>query len=124
MNVLKKAKLLRSWGRSSSLFGEASECVENRFNVSLDGMDYDAKFVFEEVGYNVEGSEIGAAFGLIQLENLQNNIKIRQNNLIKQLQFFEKYPKFFDIPTVNKNVETAFLAFPIMINHNAPFTRK
>ena len=27
-----KAKLLRSWGRSSSIFDEKSEVTENRFN--------------------------------------------------------------------------------------------
>ena len=63
--IYKKAKLLRSWGRSSSLFDEKSEPIENRFNVSLDGFEYDAKFVFEEIGHNLEGSEIGAAFGLL-----------------------------------------------------------
>ena len=35
--VCKKAKLLRSWGRSSSLFDEKSEEIENRFNIKLDG---------------------------------------------------------------------------------------
>ena len=29
--VMKRAKLLRSWGRSSSLFDEKSENIENRF---------------------------------------------------------------------------------------------
>ena len=67
-DILKKSKLLRSWGRSSSL-DEKSESIENRFNVKLRWIDYDAKFVFEEVGYNLEGSEIGASFGLIQLKN-------------------------------------------------------
>ena len=56
-----KAKLLRSWGRSSSLFDEKSEAIENRFNIKLGNIDYDAKFVFETIGYNVEGSEMGAA---------------------------------------------------------------
>ncbi|MDE0784933.1 MAG: aminotransferase class I/II-fold pyridoxal phosphate-dependent enzyme, partial [Planktomarina sp.] len=51
--VMEKAKLLRSWGRSSSLFDEKSESIENRFNVNLDGIEYDAKFVFETVGYNL-----------------------------------------------------------------------
>ena len=37
-SVMKNAKLLRSWGRSSSLFDEKSESVENRFNVNLEGM--------------------------------------------------------------------------------------
>ena len=30
--AISKAKLLRSWGRSSSLFDERSEAIENRFN--------------------------------------------------------------------------------------------
>ena len=68
--VIEKAKLLRSWGRSSSLFDENSEKIENRFDIALDGIEYDAKFVFETPGYNVEGSEIGAAFGLVQLSHL------------------------------------------------------
>ena len=75
-----KSKLLRSWGRSSSIFGEDSESIENRFNMKIDNIDYDAKFVFEEIGYNLEGSEIGAAFGLAQLEDLQKNINQRKKN--------------------------------------------
>ena len=62
--LMERAKLLRSWGRSSSLFDENSERIENRFDIKIGSYDYDAKFVFEKVGYNLEGSEIGAAFGL------------------------------------------------------------
>ncbi len=45
--VMEKSKLLRSWGRSSSLFSD-NEAIENRFNVNLNGFKYDAKFVFEQ----------------------------------------------------------------------------
>ena len=68
-SLYQKAKLLRSWGRSSSLFDENSEKIENRFNIKIDGIEYDKKFVFEEVGHNLEPSELGAAFGLVQLKN-------------------------------------------------------
>ena len=74
-------------GRSSSIFDEKSEAIENRFNVDVDGIPYDAKFIFEKIGYNLEGSEIGAAFGLAQLENLEDNIKIRKDNFLKQTIF-------------------------------------
>ena len=63
------------------IFDEKSEAIENRFNVDVDGIPYDAKFIFEKIGYNLEGSEIGAAFGLAQLENLEDNIKIRKKSL-------------------------------------------
>ncbi len=122
--ILKNAKLLRSWGRSSSLFDEKSESIENRFNVSLEGIEYDAKFVFEKVGYNVEGNELGAAFGLEQLKKLDYNIATRQSNFKKQINFFEKYPDFFVNPIENPNCKTSWLAFPVLIKEEAPFTRK
>jgi len=124
LEVFKKAKLLRSWGRSSSLFDEQSEAIENRFNINLDGIEYDAKFVFEEIGYNLEGNEVGAAFGLAQLKNLKNNIIRRQENFLLQCDFFKKYYDYFDIPKVLPGVSTAWLAFPLLLKENISFNRK
>ena len=87
--LARRALLLRSWGRTSSLFVE-SETIENRFNVVLDGISYDAKFMFEELGYNVEPSEMGAAFGLVQLDKLEQNIVARERNFQRQREFFQR----------------------------------
>ena len=122
--VMEKAKLLRSWGRSSSLFDEKSEAIENRFNVDLDGIDYDAKFVFETVGYNLEGNELGASFGMVQLDKLDQNIASRQANFERQCKFFNNYPDYFLNPQETFGCNTAWLAFPILIKDSAPFTRK
>ena len=122
--IIEKAKLLRSWGRSSSLFDEKSEAIENRFDINLEGIDYDAKFVFEAVGYNVEGSEIGAAFGLEQLKKLQKNIITRKNNFKRQCEFFDQHKKYFSNPIEVGDINTAWLAFPVLIKENAPFSRK
>ncbi len=122
--LLHEAKLLRSWGRSSSIFDEKSEKIENRFNVSVDGIPYDAKFIFEKIGYNLEGSEIGAAFGLAQLEKLDDNIKIRQENFKKQTNFFNKYKDFIITPKITKNSKSAWLAYPIIIKTGSPFSRR
>lgn len=122
--VMERAKLLRSWGRSSSLFNEQSEAIENRFNVDLDGIDYDAKFVFETVGYNLEGNEVGAAFGMAQLQKLPKNIATRQTNFARQCDFFSKHEQYFDNPAELDGCNTAWLAFPILIKDNAPFSRK
>ncbi len=124
LDVLEKAKLLRSWGRSSSLFDEKSEEIENRFNIKLDGIEYDSKFVFESIGYNLEGSEIGAAFGIVQLNKLKENIQKRQENFERQIQFFKSHDEFFINPEELKGVNTAWLAFPILIKENKKFTRK
>ena len=122
--VMERAKLLRSWGRSSSLFDEQSEAIENRFNVNLDGIEYDAKFVFQTVGYNLEGNELGAAFGMTQLEKLDENIATRQKNFKTQCDFFKKYSEYFSNPIEESESNTAWLAFPILIRENTPFSRK
>jgi len=121
---LRKSKLLRSWGRSSSIFDEKSEAIENRFNVNIDGINYDAKFVFESIGYNLEGSEIGAAFGLEQLKDLENNIETRRKNYQTQTNFFKRYEEFFTLPQETANTRTGWLAFPIIIKDSAPFQRR
>ena len=122
--VIKQSKLLRSWGRSSSLYDENSESIENRFNIDLDGIEYDAKFVFETVGYNLEGSEIGASFGLAQLKKLDNIIEIRKKNFNIQKKFFGKYPELFSKPQQLDNSNTAWMMYPIVINEKAPFNRR
>ncbi|UVO51696.1 DegT/DnrJ/EryC1/StrS family aminotransferase [Sphingomonas sp. SUN019] len=118
-----RAKLLRSWGRSSSLFVD-SENVENRFNVSLQGIQYDAKFVFEELGYNLEPSEIGAAFGLVQLDKLQQNIGLRERNFVRHMDFFAAYEDWFVLPQQLDRSVTGWLAFPLTIREDAPFSRR
>jgi CDP-6-deoxy-D-xylo-4-hexulose-3-dehydrase len=124
LEYLRKAKLLRSWGRSSSVFDEKSEAIENRFNLEIEGIKYDAKFVFEMVGYNLEGSEIGAAFGLKQLEDLNENITIRRQNYQIQYNFFKNYPHLFTLPDETKGAVTGWLAFPLIIKADAGFERQ
>lgn len=118
-----RGRLLRSWGRSSSLYVE-SEKIENRFNVVLDGIPYDAKFVFEEPGYNLEGSEMGAAFGLVQLNKLGQNIDARTANFNNLRSFFEQYEEFFILPNQLPDSRTGWLAFTLTVRDDAPFIRR
>jgi CDP-6-deoxy-D-xylo-4-hexulose-3-dehydrase len=121
--LAERAKLLRSWGRSSSLFVE-SETIQNRFNTQVDGIDYDAKFIFEALGYNLEPSEIGAAFGLVQLSNLEKNIALREAFHAEHVEFFKQYQDWFILPKQLPNSRTGWLAFALTVKDDAPFTRK
>ncbi|CAN5156432.1 lipopolysaccharide biosynthesis protein RfbH [soil metagenome] len=118
-----EARLLRSWGRSSSLFVE-SEAIENRFNVDVGGIPYDAKFVFSRIGHNMEPSEMGAAFGLVQLDRLDGNIQIREHNFARQLEFFSAYSDWFMLPRQMADSRTGWLAFPVIVRDDAPFIRR
>jgi|TARA_B100001248_G_C27365322_1_gene448689 CDP-6-deoxy-D-xylo-4-hexulose-3-dehydrase len=118
-----KAKLLRGWGRSSTLFNE-SEDVSKRFNIKVSGIDYDAKYIFSEIGYNFLPSEISAAFALEQLKKLKNNISIRNKNFDYLKYFFGKFPEYFNLPEQYSGVRTPWLAFPLVIKKNKKFNRK
>jgi CDP-6-deoxy-D-xylo-4-hexulose-3-dehydrase len=116
----KKCRILRGWGRTSAL--NESEKIEDRFGVKLDDIPYDSKFIFEEMGYNFLPTEISAAFGLVQLKKLKKFTATRQTNFNNLYEFFSKM-KFFRLPRQLPEVKTSWLAFPLTINENAPFSR-
>ncbi len=118
-----KAKVLRSWGRMSTLIKD-SENINKRLGIKLKGFDYDRKFVFSEIGYNFEPSEIGASFGLEQLKKFKLFANIRNRNFKLHYEFFKKYNKFFIVPKIGVNIKTNFLAYPIILKKNINFTRK
>jgi len=122
-SLYKKAKLLRGWGRSSAILNE-SESINKRFNIKVSGIDYDAKYVFSEMGYNFLPSEISASFALEQLKKLKKNIYIRNRNFSKLVSYFKNYEHFFDLPEQYKEVKTPWLAFPLVIKKNNFFNRK
>ena len=122
-NIYVKSKVLRSWGRLSTLLKD-SENINKRLGIKLKGFDYDRKFVFSEVGYNFEPSEIGASFGLVQLGKFKFFSYLRNKNFKYHFNFFKKIDKFFLTPIVNKDVFTNFLAYPIILKPNRFFNRK
>ena len=106
-NYFTRAKVLRSWGRMSTLIKD-SENIHKRLNIRLNGFEYDRKFVFSEAGYNFEPSEIGASFGLEQLKKFNLFARLRNRNFNLHYKFFKKLNKYFIVPKVNKNVKTNF----------------
>ena len=115
-----KCRIMRGWGRSSAI--NESEKIEDRFSIKLDDIPYDSKFIFAEMGYNFLPTEISAAFGLIQLKKLKKFAEIRQKNFDILNSFFMEQ-KFFKLPKQLPQVKTSWLAFPLTINSDAPFSR-
>ena len=118
-----KAKVLRSWGRMSTLIKD-SENIDKRLGIKLKGIEYDRKFIFSEVGYNFEPSEIGASFGLEQLKKLKYFTKIRNKNYMLHYNFFSKLREYFILPKMNKGVKTNFLAYPIILKEKKQIYKK
>lgn len=110
-----RAKMLRSWGRASSLLKEA-ESVDQRLS---DEAAYDAKFLFSAQGYNLEPLEIAAAFGLEQLKRLPAFKAARQANFEKHQVFFKQYEEILTIPKQTPGSESAWISYPLTLKPNA-----
>ena len=117
--LYKKMLTLRDWGR----VGNDKEAFENRFNCEIDGIPYDSKFFYTEIGYNLKMNEGSAAFGLEQLKKLPEFEQRRTRNFNSIYHFFREYEKWFVLPVLNDQAKTAYLAFPLTIRQGAPFTR-
>lgn len=121
--LYQKALGLRGWGRASSRMSE-SETIESRFESEVDGIEYDAKFTFDDIGYNFLPSEISAAFGLVQLDRLSEYIARRVKNFERLTGFFRDYGKWFILPRPQNKASVAWLAVPLIVRGDAPFTRR
>jgi CDP-6-deoxy-D-xylo-4-hexulose-3-dehydrase len=110
-----RALLLRRWGRRSEpkLFG--SKKGTRTFFSDLDGMKYDDLFIFDELGWNFEPSEISAAFGCVQMQKLPENLERRGRNFALLLEAIGKRPDVFVPPRTTPGVETGWHMFPILI---------
>ena len=128
-DLYEKMKIVRGWGRSSELFSpDASLSIEDnlkdRFDIEIDGISYDKKFIFEKEGYNFFAPEVCAAFGLIQLKRFDkffskrvSNFKYLKDNISKNLS------NYIIAPEETNGVKTNWLAYPIILKEGEPNLR-
>jgi CDP-6-deoxy-D-xylo-4-hexulose-3-dehydrase len=110
-----RAVVLRRWGRRSELHFFGSKRRERNFWKDLDGLRYDNQFIFDELAWNFEPSELGAAFGLVQLSKLAENLARRRRNFELFTAFLAGHDDIIELPRQTESLETAWLGYPIMI---------
>jgi CDP-6-deoxy-D-xylo-4-hexulose-3-dehydrase len=118
--------LLRRWGRRSEiqLFGSAKGTGRRFFSCIDDGgPGYDNLFIFDEVGWNFEPSELSAAFGLAQLDKLNVNLDARKRNFRRLGEHFSRRPDVFALPRTTPDLETAWHMFPLRIRADSGLRR-
>ena len=105
---LKRATMFRDWGR----IGDNSEDVKTRFEFSIDGIPYDYKFLYGAVGYNMKSSEVNAAFGLVQIDRLEDIREKRQKVFNRYLENLKDLTDKLVLPINTYNSD--WLAIPFM----------
>jgi CDP-6-deoxy-D-xylo-4-hexulose-3-dehydrase len=106
----------RRWGRRSEthLFGSRQGAMD-RFGPLADGTPYDLIFVFDDLGYNFEPSEIMAAYGLVQLEKLPEFNQRRQRNFRVLDDALAAYDDRVVRPRTTAGVDTTWMRYPFLL---------
>ena len=106
--LLKRATMFRDWGR----IGDNSEDMKTRFEFSIDGIPYDYKFLYGAVGYNMKSSELNAAFGLVQIDRIEEIREKRQKVFNRYLENLKDLTDKLVLPINTFNSD--WLAIPFM----------
>ena len=111
---------IREFGRLINI----DPCME-RFGYTDEYLkDYDERYVFENVGYNVRMTDIAASLGIEQLKKLDQFNNKRALNAEKFCLGLNKYDKYLTMPNTPNGYFHSFYGFTILVNENAPFNRK
>lgn len=118
-----RIKSLKEWGKEQvTLDHDRDHGVY--FDSKSNGVSYDHRYSYPEVGYNFKVPEIMAAFGLVQMDRLQEIHRARRKNfkyLESKLKRFEDYFHFIEaLPEANPS----WFNFPITLKDGVPFTRQ
>ena len=115
----------RDWGRDCFCAPGMSNTCGKRFGWKLGELPkgYDHKYTYSHIGYNLKITDMQAAIGLAQLQNLPLFIEKRKENFKFLKTHMNKFNKFFIFPEPTPKSDPAWFGFPITVRKNAPFSK-
>ncbi len=113
--LARKARMYRDWGRQSDLSG--------RINTKWPTLpkDYDNRFIYEKLGWNLSPLELQAAMGRVQLKKTEKIKKLRRRNfdyLYKHLKRFEDLGLV--MPVAHAKADPSWFSFPLSYTDRGP----
>lgn len=88
----------------------------------LSNYDIDPRYAFVNWGFNLRPTEIQAGFGLQQLSKLPA-FNQKRAELAKKFFSFIETTSFLSCPKVHASAQPAWFALPLMLKHDAPFSK-
>jgi len=103
--LAKNARMYRDWGRQSDL--------TSRTNTKWPTLprDYDSRFIYEKVGYNLSPLELQAAMGRVQLKRTKKIKRLRAHNFKYLYKALQDTPLL--LPTWVEGADPSWFSFPL-----------
>lgn len=110
---------LREFGRLKQ-----KKISNNRYYSDDVLIDYDVRYVFDRIGYNLRMTDVTAAFGIEQLAKLDEmNNKRRSNASFLAKILTEEAGEYFTVPVEKDGYYHTYYTFPITLQDDTPFSR-
>ncbi len=106
--LAKRARMYRDWGRQANLTPRP---------VDVPGLpgDYNVRFVYERMGYNLKPMELQAAMGRVQLRKIYKIRSLRQKNFKFFYKALSKYSEYLVMPEWVKGANVCWYTFPLTV---------
>ncbi len=125
MKLKRIADSFRDWGRDCYCEPGKDNTCNKRFGWKLGELPfgYDHKYTYSHMGYNLKITDMQAACGLGQIDQLENFIKARKSNFNFLYSNLKDLEEFIILPKAEANSEPSWFGFPISIRNNIKTNR-
>lgn len=105
--LARRVRMYRDWGRQSDIPRRT-----NGKKWPTLPEDYDARFIYEKIGYNLGPLELQAAMGRVQLRKVYMIKARRKRNFHYLLKELSQFPDLL-MPMFDKNADPSWFSFPL-----------
>jgi CDP-4-dehydro-6-deoxyglucose reductase, E1 len=121
----KTMRSLRDWGRDCWCKAWKDNTCNKRFDYKLNNnIDYDHKYIYSQIGFNLKPLELQAAMGLEQLKKIDKFNKIRKRNYKIYQEELLNFEDYFELPKINNKADPVFFGLPLTIINKKIFRHK
>ena len=109
--IAKNARMYRDWGRQANL--------EPRKNTEFPSLpeDYNPRFIYEKIGYNLSPLELQAAMGRVQLKRVEDIKVKRKANFEYLYEHLSKYDQLI-MPSIIEGADPCWFSFPLSVKED------
>lgn len=86
--------------------------------------DFTQRYTYETLGFDMQMSEIQAAFGLAQMSRIYEILRGRYSQFWETHDLFLKWPGYFKLPEHHYKATPSWFGYPVTIKDHAPFNRE
>lgn len=110
-------------GKSMRAFGWTRD-LKNKSDIENKFQNIDPKYLFANLGFNMRPTEIQGAFGIKQMDKLEEYIKIRIENAEFWNKALLKYSSYLQFPVFLPNTRSVCFGYSIVVKKESPFSSR